>query len=415
MELRGVKLKNRTKREHLDKTLGISILLGVLAAFGSLTVDMYLPSFPAIAEDYGTSASDVQLSLTFCLFGLAAGQIIFGPLSDSKGRKIPLVSALVLYAVASILCIIAPSIWLLIAARFLQGLAASASVVISRAVVRDVYSGRDLTKLYGLITLFVGAGPIVAPIVGGMVLAFTNWQGIFMVLIFFTIAILGAIFLILPETHPVSRRVESSPAKTLATFGGLMKNKKFLGYALTQGLLMASVFASVSGTPFVYQTIYGVSPQSFSALFALNGLGIMVGTRTIGRVTKKINEDTFLFVGLCVSTCFSLMLLVMTLLEAPLVFIVLPVFLIVSCAGISTPITFSMAMSNQEQRAGSASAFLGILPYFFGGLAIPFVGIAGEHTAVPMGITILVANAGGLLSYIVLVRTWFSLNLMQRK
>ncbi|WP_152658325.1 multidrug effflux MFS transporter [Oceanobacillus sp. CFH 90083] len=386
------------------RRIAISVLLGTLAAFGSLTVDMYLPSFPTIANEFGTSASNVQLSLTFCLLGLAAGQIVFGPLSDKRGRKIPLISALILYVVASVLCIFAPSIWFFIAARFFQGLTASAGVVISRAIVRDIYSGKDLTRLYGLITLFVGVGPILAPIIGGAVLNFTNWQGIFLLLGFLTLAILAFIFIVLPETNPASNRGDGNMKETLITFGKLTKNRRFLGYGLTQGLIMASVFANVSGTPFIYQSIYGVSPQMFSFLFALNGAGIIIGTRIIGRITKRIEEDKLLYIGLCISTLFSIILFFMTWIQAPLSLIVIPLFLIVSCTGISTPLTFSLAMRNQKKHAGSASAFLGILPYLLGGIAIPFVGIAGESTAVPMGITMVIANLGGLLSYLLLVR-----------
>lgn len=348
---------------------------------------MYLPSFPTIANAFGTSASNVQLSLTFCLLGLAAGQIVFGPLSDKRGRKMPLISALILYVFASVLCIFAPSIWLFIAARFFEGLTASAGVVISRAIVRDIYSGKDLTKLYGLITLFVGVGPILAPIFGGAVLNFTNWQGIFLLLGFLTLTILAFIFIVLPEINPASNRVDGNIKETLITFGKLTKNKRFLGYGLTQGLIMAGVFANVSGTPFIYQSIYGVSPQMFSFLFALNGAGIILGTRIIGRITKKIEEDKLLYIGLCISTLFSI-----------------PLFLVVSCTGISTPLTFSLAMRNQKKHAGSASAFLGILPYLLGGIAIPFVGISGESTAVPMGVTMVIANLGGLLSYLLFVR-----------
>ncbi|CEI82714.1 Bicyclomycin resistance protein [Oceanobacillus oncorhynchi] len=365
---------------------------------------MYLPSFPTIANAFGTSASNVQLSLTFCLLGLAAGQIVFGPLSDKRGRKMPLISALILYVFASVLCIFAPSIWLFIAARFFEGLTASAGVVISRAIVRDIYSGKDLTKLYGLITLFVGVGPILAPIFGGAVLNFTNWQGIFLLLGFLTLAILAFIFIVLPEINPASNRVDGNIKETLITFGKLTKNKRFLGYGLTQGLIMAGVFANVSGTPFIYQSIYGVSPQMFSFLFALNGAGIILGTRIIGRITKKIEEDKLLYIGLCISTLFSIILFFMTWIQAPLPLTVIPLFLVVFCTGISTPLTFSLAMRNQKKHAGSASAFLGILPYLLGGIAIPFVGISGESTAVPMGVTMVIANLGGLLSYLLFVR-----------
>ncbi|RSL30301.1 Bcr/CflA family efflux MFS transporter [Salibacterium salarium] len=386
------------------RRIWMAILLGSLAAFGPLTIDMYLPSFPSIANDLGTSASLVQLSLTACLLGLAGGQLVIGPVSDMKGRKGPMMISLSAYVAASILCVFAPSIWVLIAARFLQGFSASAGIVISRAVVRDLYTGKELTKFFALLMLVNGLAPILAPVAGGIVLELTTWHGVFAILSFIGLFMLITVFMLLPETLTNENRATAGIKRTILTFGDLVKDRTFTGYALAQGLVMAGIFAYVSGTPFVYQGIYGVSAQVFSFLFAMNGIGLIIGSQLTGRLAGIIAETKILFTGLLVTTSASILLMAMILIEAPLLFIVIPIFFIVSCVGVVTTTCFSLAMETQGHRAGSASALLGLLPFLFGATSAPLVGVAGENTAVPMGLIILIANLGALACYLLLVR-----------
>lgn len=382
----------------------MAVLLGSLAAFGPLTIDMYLPSFPSIANDLGTTASSVQLSLTACLLGLAGGQLVIGPISDMKGRKAPMMISLGVYAAASVLCVFAPSIWVLIAARFLQGFSASAGIVISRAVVRDLYTGKELTKFFALLMLVNGLAPILAPLAGGIVLNWTSWQGIFVILSVIGLFMLTTVFLLLPETLAAENKSNSGIKRTIQTFGELMKERTFAGYALAQGLVMAGIFAYVSGTPFVYQDIYGVSAQVFSILFAMNGIGLIIGSQLTGRLAGIVDENKILKTGLFVTMGASTFLLLMILLQAPLIFIVIPIFLVVSCVGVVTTTCFSLAMETQGHRAGSASALLGLLPFLFGATSAPLVGVAGEGTALPMGLIIFIADALALSCYLFLVR-----------
>ncbi|SFQ02950.1 multidrug effflux MFS transporter [Salibacterium halotolerans] len=386
------------------RRIWMAVLLGSLAAFGPLTIDMYLPSFPSIANDLDTTASSVQLSLTACLLGLAGGQLVIGPISDMKGRKTPMIISLGVYAAASFLCVFAPSIWVLIASRFLQGFSASAGIVISRAVVRDLYTGKELTKFFALLMLVNGLAPILAPLAGGIVLNWTSWQGIFVILSVIGLFMLTTVFLLLPETLADENKSNSGIKHTIRTFGELMKDRTFAGYALAQGLVMAGIFAYVSGTPFVYQGIYGVSAQVFSILFAMNGIGLIIGSQLTGRLAGFIDENKILKTGLFVTMGASIFLLIMILLQAPLVFIVIPIFLVVSCVGVVTTTCFSLAMETQGHRAGSASALLGLLPFLFGATSAPLVGVAGEGTALPMGLIIFIADALALSCYLFLVR-----------
>ncbi|MGY4688362.1 multidrug effflux MFS transporter [Salibacterium sp. K-3] len=386
------------------RRLWMAVLLGSLAAFGPLTIDMYLPSFPSIADDLGTTASSVQLSLTACLLGLAGGQLVIGPISDMKGRKAPMMISLAVYAAASLLCVFAPSIWVLIGARFLQGFSASAGIVISRAVVRDLYTGKELTKFFALLMLVNGLAPILAPLAGGIVLEWTSWQGIFALLSVIGLFMFVTIFILLPETLKEENKSTTGVKQTIRTFGDLIKDRSFAGYALAQGLVMAGIFAYVSGTPFVYQGIYGVSPQVFSILFAMNGIGLIAGSQLTGRLAGIVDERNILFTGLLTTTSAGTFLLFMIFLQAPLVFIVIPLFLIVSCVGVVTTTCFSLAMESQGNRAGSASALLGLLPFLFGASSAPLVGVAGENTALPMGLIIFTANVLALSCYLFLVR-----------
>lgn len=380
------------------------IILGTLAAFGPLTMDMYLPGFIQIANDFSTNASFVQLSLTASLLGIATGQLIIGPLSDAKGRKKPLLIALLFYIVASFICVISPNIWVFIFARYLQGFAASAGVVISRAIVRDMYSGSELTKFFALLMLINGLAPILAPIFGGVVLEYSTWTMIFVVL-----AIIGMMMLItvkwaLPETLQTEKRTNTSIKRTIMTFIDLLKDRSFIGFAFVQGLMMAGMFAYISGTPFIFQGIYGVTPQTYSFLFALNSVGLVIFTQITGRLAGRVREITLLFIGLTIASIASVVLLIMISMKLSLLFIVIPLFFVVSACGMTNTASFSLAMQAQGHRAGSASALLGLLPFLLGAISAPLVGIAGEHTALPLGIILICTSFGALCSYLFLIK-----------
>ncbi|MBM7566669.1 multidrug effflux MFS transporter [Paenibacillus sacheonensis] len=378
-------------------------VLGSLSAFGPLSLDMYLPALPKLAEDLHTSTSLAQLSLTACLIGLALGQLFAGPISDVRGRRGPLLVGLLLYAVSSLLCAAAPGIGTFIALRFIQGLAGSAGIVISRAIVRDLYSGTELTKFFSLLMLVNGIAPIAAPIFGGQLLRFTDWQGVFLVLGAIGLAMFIAVLFGLPETLPAERRSKGGIMNTLGTFGGLIGDRAFMGYALAQGFVMAAMFAYISGSPFVLQDVYGVSPQTFSLCFAVNGLGIIAASQIAGRLAGRINETKLLVIGLGLAAAGGTALLAMLLARAPLGFVLPPLFFVVASVGIVSTMGFSLAMRNQGHAAGSASALQGLLSFLFGSIVAPFVGIAGSDTAVPMGILIACLDLGAVLVFALLV------------
>lgn len=382
----------------------LAVILGSITTIGPLSIDMYLPALPALVSDLGTTAAIVQLSLTFFLLGLASGQLVAGPLSDVYGRRRPLLIGMLIYAISSLLCAFSPSIGLLIVLRFIQGLAGSVGVVISKAAVRDLYSGSELTKFFSLLMIVNGLGPILAPVIGGQLLRVTTWQGIFLVLFAAGVVFCLTILLRLPETLPKERRSKSGLKGTLLTFKVLLGNRKFMGYALSQGFVTAAMFAYISGSSFVLQNIFAVTPQVYSLIFAVNGLGIILTGQIAGRLAGKVSEAKLLFSGLSLCTIGGILLLLTILVGGGLIPILICLFAVVSSVGIVGATSFSLAMQDQGETAGSASALIGLLPLLLGGCVAPLVGLGGVESALPMAIVIACTGMLSILSYLLLVR-----------
>lgn len=382
----------------------IVLLLGSLTAFGPLSMDMYLPALPIVAEDLQTTTSLAQLSLTTCLIGLAVGQLVFGPLSDIHGRRKPLIFTLIIYAAASVLCALSTHIWVFIGMRFVQGVSGAAGIVIARASARDLYSGKDLTKFVALLALVNGAAPILAPIVGGGILKFAAWPTVFYTLGVIGIMMFIAVLFFLPETLPENNRAEGNFLAIVKTFGRLIKDPVFMGIACTQAFISSGMFAYIAGSPFVLQNIYHVTPQQFSLLFALNGIGIIIAAQVTSRLVNRFKEVNLLLVGILISFTGSVLLFIVVWQELSLLTMTTALFLVVSSLGMVSTTAFSIGMERQGKAAGSASAFLGLLPFLGGGLVSPLVGIAGDTTAWPMGIIILTCSSSALLFYFLFVR-----------
>ncbi|MCR9040709.1 Bcr/CflA family efflux MFS transporter [Bacillus sp. L381] len=392
-------LHNPTGKERL----ALAFLLGMLAILGPLNIDMYLPSFPEIAEDLSARASLVQLSLTACLIGLTIGQVVVGPLSDAQGRRRPLLLCIFLFALFSLFCALAPNITTLVIARFLQGFTASAGLVLSRAIVRDVFTGRELSKFFSLLMVITAVAPMVAPMTGGaiLLLPFASWHTIFLFLTVIGFLLVLIIALKLKETLPPEKRVPSSIGNSVRTMGSLLKDRSFIGYALTVGFIHGGSFAYVSGTPFVYQDIYGVSPQVFSVLFGINGLAIITGSFIIGRFGGIIHEKSLLRIGVITAMTATAVLLVMTIIHGPLAALVISIFIYMITIGMTLTSTFTLAMEKQGHRAGSASALLGMLPLLLGSIVSPLVGM-NEATAVPMGLIMFTTSVIGSIAFFTL-------------
>src|SRR3954471_10991449 len=293
--------------------LKLVVVLGLVNAIGPLSVDMYLPAFPEIARDLATSAAEVQLTLTACVAGLAVGQLVIGPLSDRLGRRAPLIAAMSTYAVASLLCALAPSVVVLMALRFVQGLAGAGGVVIARAVVRDLHSGAAAVRLFSSLMLVTGLAPILAPLAGGAILGIASWRGIFVTLTVLSGLIALIVALGLRETLPPERRSDHGLGTTLAIMRDLLRDRWFVGHGLAGGLGFGALFAYISGSSFVLQGVYGVSPQLYSVLFAMNGLGLIAGSQVNARLVGRFGPGRLLRAGLIsIATAATALLLVVS-------------------------------------------------------------------------------------------------------
>lgn len=368
-----------------------TILLGVLSAFGPMSMDMYLPALPEVASQLHTTSAAGQLTITSCIFGLAAGQIIVGPLSDRWGRKLPLLAGVGLFTLTSFLIPFTTSIWPLIILRLFQGIGGSAGQVLSRAVARDLFSGPQLGRFLGILMSINGIFPIIAPLLGGAVLSFTDWRGAFV--------ILGAIGLILflwtwwglPETLPADRRTATGFA-AFTQMSELFKDRPFMGYMLSQGFVYGALYVYISGSAFAFETVFHFSPQVFSIIYAINGAGMIVATQFAARGLNDQNGRKILG-GSILTAAIASTLLLFGISQWPSGLLLAGgLVIIISLVGAVNTTATTLALGNEAQHAGAASALLGLGMNAIGGLMSPVVGLFGTRSSLPMVALIMVCE-----------------------
>ncbi len=384
-------------------SMTLILALGLMVAFGPLSHDMYLPAFPAIERELHASASLVQLSLTACMIGIALGQLIVGPISDQTGRRRPLIIGLAVYVVSSLLCAWAPSIIVFIAMRFIQGLSGAAGIVISRAISRDMFTGPALTKFSATLTAVFGVAPILGPIIGGQLIRFMSWQSIFYVLAGIAIVLLVYVLFGLKESLPEERRTTGGFAQTRRAFGGLFRDRFFLGLAFTQGFTSACMFAYISGSSFVLQNLHGISPQVYSLIFGINALGQIILAQVSGRMAGRVPERRMIGIGVGTSVFGATLVLVSVLTDAGLWLLLSGIFLSVASVGMVNTNSFSLAMTRYGHAAGTASALIGVLSFMIGGLLAPMVGLGGAEADLPMGLVMAGTSWVAVMCYGLLV------------
>ena len=379
------------------------VVLGMLSTFGPISLDLYLPALPQLAADLEASPSTAQLTITACLLGLATGQLVAGPMSDRFGRRPPLIIGLALYLLTSLACVFAPNIEILIALRLAQGLAGAAGLVIARAVARDLYSGQELLIFFTRLIVISGLAPVIAPVLGGQLNRFLDWRGIFAVLAAFGLVLLVAGMFGVPESLPPERRRTGGLRQTAAGFRELLGDRLFVGCALVSGLAGASMFAYIAGATFVLQEIYGLSPQGFSFAFGINSLGIMAMSQLSGRLARRWRPRSVLTLGVGLNLAGAAGVAVSTIAGLGLPFLLGSLFVMVSPVGMIFPTAMSLALAAYPHQAGAASSLLGLGQYVFGAVAAPLVGIAGERSAIPLGMVTLTASLGAALVFTMLV------------
>jgi DHA1 family bicyclomycin/chloramphenicol resistance-like MFS transporter len=374
--------------------LRLVLVLGFLIALGPLTIDMYLPSLPTITGDLQATAAAVQLTLTGTLLGLALGQLLIGPVSDAVGRRTPLLFGVSLHIVASVLCVLAPNLAVLGTLRVLQGLGAAAASVVAMAIVRDLFTGLSAAKLLSRLMLVMGAAPILAPTLGGLVLAGTSWRGVFVVLALIGVAMVTVAALALPETLPVERRRNGGVAGTMRDYRRLLTDRTYVGLILVAGLSMAALFAYVAGSSFVFQEQYGMNEQQFGVVFGAGAVGLIAATQLNVRLLRRWTPAQILISALAFGALMGLILLVFAATGFGGLFgLLIPLWLVLASAGLAFPNAPALALSLHGEAAGTAAALLGAVQFGVGALAAPLVGALGTG-AVPMALMI----AGGMIA-----------------
>ncbi|MGV2875512.1 multidrug effflux MFS transporter [Macrococcus capreoli] len=378
------------KRQQQNRFL-LVIVLGLLAAFGPLSLDMYLPALPSVADELHTNASNAQLSLTACMIGLAVGQIFVGPLSDITGRKKPLAVVLLVYAVASFLAATSTTIEMLVAFRFIQGFSGGAGAVLSRAISSDLYKGKDLTKFMAVLMLVNGLAPVLAPVIGGVILSLSTWHTVFIIL-----AIYGTLMFVLSftlkESLPSEARHEGALKSVFNDFKMLLTNKQFVTVLLLQSLTYGVLFSYISGSPFITQKIYHMNAQQFSYLFAFNGIGLILFSQLTAKLVDKMSEVEILKLGQTIQLIGMIVTCLVLVMHLPMWCLWISFFLLITPVSMIGTTGFSIAMQVQKQGAGSASSILGLMQFLVGGLLSPLVGVMGETSAVPFMVIIFVCT-----------------------
>jgi len=363
-------------------------VLGALSAFGPLAMDMYLPSTPTIAASLHAGQSLVQLTLSGCLAGLAVGQLVAGPVSDGMGRKRPLLIGVLAFTVLSVACAAAPDIWSLIVFRFLQGMAGAAGVVLSLAIVRDLYEGTELARVLASLMLVFGLAPVLAPVIGGQILRFTSWRGVFGVLAAVGVVLLAASWF-LPETLPPGRRAPPRFRQLLIDSRTLVRDRQYAGYTLAVTFGTAALITYISALPFIVEDGYHQSPQVFSLFFAINSIGLVAMAQLGGRLIRRVPVARVVRASLLVMVAGALAFLAAALAPSPpLAVLLVPLFVFVASFGMMRPNGTALALEGQGSIAGTASAWLGALPFMLGAVLSPLAGLGGEGGATVAGVLI---------------------------
>jgi DHA1 family bicyclomycin/chloramphenicol resistance-like MFS transporter len=380
-------------------------VLLLLTVFGPISMDLYLPALPALTAELGAVTSVAQLTVTACLIGLAAGQLIAGPLSDRFGRRRILLIGIALYIATSALCAMSPTVELLVAARFVQGLAGGVGIVVAQAAGRDIYTGGALIRFYGRLTVVGGLAAIVGPLLGGLLNSVTDWRGLFVFLALIGAGILVVTLLAFRETLPAANRTRGGLRQTMHDYRTLLVDRFFVGAVLNQGFLYAALFAYLAGSTFVLQDVYGLSPLGYALAFGLNSAGFMAFGYLAGRAAERWSISGTLITGILIAAAGAVGLLASGLVAVPLWVVIVSLFLLAGGVAISSPPATTLALVDYPQMAGTASSLLGMVRFGFGGIAAPLVGVAGALSILPLGVVTTVAVLLAGAAYLSLARS----------
>ncbi|TSD50328.1 multidrug effflux MFS transporter [Rhodococcus sp. KBS0724] len=365
-------------------------ILALISAIAPLSTDMYLPGLPIMAESLDTSAASVQLTLTTFMAGLGIGQLIIGPISDGIGRRRLLLGAAAITTLASAACALAPNIEFLIGARLIQGLSGGAAIVLARACIADRARGNGAAKLFSIMMIIGGVAPVIAPLLGGVLLGPVGWRGIFWVLTAAGVVMVAGVLTLVPETLPPERRHGGGLKALVANVGYVTGNRRYLGYALAFIFGFGALFSYISASPFVVQNVLGLTPSQFSMVFAVNAVGMVVAATITARLLGRLSARTLLIFGVGLLTVSGAALFCAAALfdSTNPAALLIPLFVSISSIGFIMGNATALAQGEVTAAAGTGSALMGAGQFGLAAAVSPIVGIAGPDTAVPMAIAI---------------------------
>jgi DHA1 family bicyclomycin/chloramphenicol resistance-like MFS transporter len=380
------------------------LVLGLLAALGPFAVDLYLPAFPAVRADLAATESAVQITLTATMIGFGFGQLVIGPWSDAVGRRMPLLVATGVHVLASLGVAASPDVRWMVVFRILQGVGAAGGGVVATAIVRDVFGGTLLIRMLARVALVTGLAPILAPVVGSQLLRLLHWRGLFVGVAGYGVLILVLAFGLIAETLPEERRTAGGGRGTATSFMVLLRDREFVGVAVIGGLLVAGVFSYLSSSPFLFQDVYGLTPQQYGILFAINAIGFVIGSQTGSRILRRVAPQWLLVWSLPALAVLASVIAICGAVGVPSPVILTILFLFLVGAGCTVPCLQILGLAGHQHEAGTAAALLGATNMGVAGIAAPIVGAIGIESAAPMGAVMAAALGLATASLWALIR-----------
>ena len=387
-----------TRRPH--SSLSIVFILGLLAMLMPLSIDMYLPALPVIAEQFGVPAGSAQMTLSTYILGFAVGQLLYGPMADSIGRKPVILGGTLVFAAAAVACALAQSIEQLITMRFFHGLAAAAASVVINALMRDIYPREEFSRMMSFVMLVTTIAPLLAPMIGGAVLVWFNWHAIFWILAIAALLVSAMIVFFIRETLPVEKRQKFHFRTTLGNFASLFRHKRVLSYMLASGFSFAGMFSFLSAGPFVYIEINHISPQDFGYYFALNIVFLFVTTMINGRIVRRVGALNMFRSGLWVQFAMALWMVVTALLGVGFWSLVLGVAAFVGCVALVASNAMAVILDEFPHMAGTASSLAGTFRFGIGAIVGALLSMATFNTAWAMIWSITFCATCSILFYL---------------
>lgn len=382
------------------------LILGALTALGPLTIDLYLPAFPRIADELQTSDGAVQLTLTATTIGFGVGQLFIGPWSDAVGRRIPLLIATAVHVISSLGVVVAPTIELVAVMRVGQGIGAAAGGVVALAMVRDLFGGKPLVRMLSRLALVNGLAPVLAPLIGSQLLRVMDWRGVFVFLAGFAVLVLIAAAVLLVETLPAASRHTRGHATARDRFRSLFGDRVFLGAAVIGGMVFSAILSYVSSSPFLLQDIYGVDPQQFGILFGINSVGLLIAIQVSARLVPRIGAAWVLAIGTALIALSGAALVALSGTGGGPLTVIVPFFFLVASCGTCFPPVQVLALANHGAEAGTAASITGAANSAVAGLVSTVPGFIGLTSGAPVGWVVLAAMAVAMASLWLLVRPW---------